>query len=247
MDQESRRHSGPDDRRPALTAIIPAYNESGRVERVISVVLQAQRVNEIIVVDDGSTDGMAAQVLRFGQGDPRLRVIRHATNQGKGQAILTGWHASHSPVILFLDADLIYLTVQHVEALAQPVLSGAADMTLGLFQHGHFLTDLSHRATPWISGQRCLRASLLMHLPSQAAQGYGFETCLSILARREKWRVKHVAWEGVTHPMGMLPRGGWSGLRRKAKMCRDIIRTWLFIEFDWSRSTLSRYKIHRDH
>jgi hypothetical protein len=84
-----------------------------------------------------------------------------------------------------------------------------------------------------------------MNLPSQAAQGYGFETCLSILARQEKWRVIHVDWEGVTHPMGILPRGGWSGLRRKAKMCRDIIQTWLLIESGRALPPPGRYKTHR--
>ena len=146
------------DRSLALTAIIPAFNERGRVRNILSVLLQAQFVDEIIVVDDGSTDGMDVEVLQTAPGDTRLKLIRHHLNRGKGQAILSGLRASTSPVVLLLDADLIDLTVQHVKALAQPVLSGEADMAIGLFQHGHFWTDLSHRLTPWLSGQRCLRA-----------------------------------------------------------------------------------------
>lgn len=235
-----------DDWRPALTAIIPAYNECGRIGRVLSPLLQAQFVDEIIVVDDGSTDAMAAEVLQIGQGDPRLKLVRHTANRGKGQAILSGFLASTSPVLLFLDADLIYLTIQHVKALVQPVLSGEADMAIGLFRHGSFWTDLSHRFTPWLSGQRCLRAELISELPSQAAKGYGFETCVTILARQNKWRVKRVPWIGVTHPLGILPRGGWSGLRRKSKMYRDILSSWLVIELGWSWPDVRRYKIHRN-
>ena len=234
------------DQWPALSAIIPAYNEYGRIGRVLSVLLQAQFVDEVIVVDDGSTDGMDAEVIRISQGDPRLKLIRHPTNRGKGQAILTGYRASSSPVVLLLDADLMYLTVQHLEALVEPVLAGDADMTVGLFKHGFVWTDLSHLATPWLSGQRCLRAALMRHLPAQAAQGYGFETCLSILARQEKWRVKYVSWLGVTHPMGILPRSGWSGLRRKGKMYRDILISWLLIGLGLSRPIKSRYKIDRN-
>jgi len=236
-----------DDWRPALTAIIPAYNECGRIGRVLSPLLQAQFVDEIIVVDDGSTDAMAAEVLQIGQGDPRLKLIRHTANRGKGQAILSGFLASTSPVLLILDADLIYLTVQHVEALVGPVLSGEADMAIGVFQHGYFWTDLSHRFTPWLSGQRCLRAALISDLPSQASKGYGFETCVTMLARQKKWRVKRVPWPGVTHPLGILPRGGWSGLRRKAKMYRDILFSWLVIELGWSRPDVGWYKIRRNH
>jgi glycosyltransferase involved in cell wall biosynthesis len=235
-----------DPRLPLLTAIIPAYNESGRIGQVLSVLFQAHFVEEIIVVDDGSIDGMDAEVLQLARSNPRLKLIRHAENRGKGQAILTGFRASTSPVLLLLDADLISLTPQQVEALVQPVLSGEADMTIGLFKHGGFLTDLSHLATPWLSGQRCLRAGLISDLPIQAARGYGFETCLTILARQKMWRVKHVPWIGVTHALGILPRSGWSGLRRKAKMARDILWSWFLIELGWSGPVVRRYKIRRD-
>ena len=231
---------------PVLTAIVPAHNECGRIGNVLSVLFQVQFVDEVIIVDDGSTDGMAAEVLEIGQSNPRLRLIRHAENFGKGQAILTGFRASTSPVLLLLDADLLNLTPQQVEALVQPVLSGEADMSIGLFRHGGFLTDLSHHVTPWLSGQRCLRASLLKDLPDQAAQGYGFETCLTILARQKKFRLRRVPWMGVTHSLGMLPRGGWSGLRRKAMMFRDILYSWLVIEFGWSMPGMRRYKAHRN-
>lgn len=232
---------------PALTAIIPAYNECGRICRVLSVLLQAQFMDEIIVVDDGSTDGMAEEVLRISQGNPHLKLIRHIVNRGKGQALLTGYQASTSPVLLLLDADLINLSVQHVEALVRPVLSGQADMAIGLFQRGNIWTDLSHRFMPWLSGQRCLRAGLISDLPIRAVQGYGFETCLTILARRKKWRVIRVPWIGVTHPLGIMPRGGWSGLRRKAKMYHDILAAWLAIELDWDLLKVHRTKFRRHH
>jgi glycosyltransferase involved in cell wall biosynthesis len=243
----NRQHrEGQNDRRPAITVIIPAYNERDRIGNILSVLLQAQFLEEIIVVDDGSTDGMDAEVLRTAPGDARLKLIRHRLNRGKGQAIISGLRITTSPVVLFLDADLIDLTVQHVEALAQPILSGEADMTIGLFKHGYFWTDLSHRLTPWLSGQRCLRLRLLRDLPHEAAQGYGFETCLTILARQQKWRVKHVPWIGVSHPLGHLPRNSLSGTRRKTKMYRDILWTWLVIEFGGSWLGGRQYKTHRN-
>lgn len=234
------------DRGSAVTAIIPAYNERGRIGNVLMVLFQTQFVDEVIVVDDGSTDGMDAEVLRVGRENPCVKLIRHPENRGKGQAVLTGVRASTSPVLLLLDADLIQLTIQHVDALVQPVLSGEADMAIGLFRHGGFLTDLSHLVTPWLSGQRCLRASILRDLPDQAAQGYGFETCLTILARQKKWRVISVPWIGVTHALGILPRSGWSGLRRKTKMARDILSSWLALELGWAWPDNLCYKIRRN-
>jgi glycosyltransferase involved in cell wall biosynthesis len=231
------------DQKSALTAIVPAYNECGRISKVLYVLLQAQIVDEIIVVDDGSTDGMTEEVLELSQSNPRLKFLRHSANRGKGQAIFTGLYTSNSPVLLLLDADLINLTVQHVEALVHPVLSGEADMTIGLFQQGSLWTDLSHRATPWLSGQRCVRADLIRYLPKQSAQGYGFETCLTILARQKKWRVKRVPWIGVTHMVGLLQRNRWSGFQRKAMMYRDIFWSWLVIELGWSWPGLRNPKI----
>jgi glycosyltransferase involved in cell wall biosynthesis len=190
---------------------------------------------------------MAEEVLRISQGNPHLKLIRHIANQGKGQALMTGFQASTAPVLLLLDADLINLTVQHLEALVQPVLSREADIAMGLFQRGNIWTDISHRFMPWLSGQRCLRAGLMHELPVRAIQGYGFETCLTIMARRKKWRVTRVPWIGVTHPLGIMPRGGWSGLRRKAKMYRDILGAWLAIELHWAWPQVYRYKIRRHH
>jgi hypothetical protein len=115
-----------------------------------------------------------------------------------------------------------------------------------LFLHGYFWTDLSHWLTPWLSGQRCLRYDLLRYLPPQAAQGYGFETCLTVLARQRKWRVKHVPWTSVSHPLGHLSRNGWSGFQRKTKMYRDILSSWLTLELNPPRPGKRQYKIRRN-
>jgi glycosyltransferase involved in cell wall biosynthesis len=217
-----------------VSAIVPAYNEAGRIGQVLHILSQVKRLSEIIVVDDGSQDGTAMVARKAAEADGRIRVILHPENRGKGEAILSGWRTSRSTCLLLLDADLIGLTPQHIEELIQPVISGQAEMTQGLFSGGWWFTDYSHRLTPWLTGQRCLRARLLRELPAQAAAGYGFETALSLVARRRGWRCQPVALTGVSHLPSEVHRGFWKGVRNRAKMWKQIIHAW-YLTSAWQR------------
>lgn len=209
---------------PLIAAIIPAYNEARRIEQVLKVLHQVDCLDEILVVDDGSSDGTAGVVLRVAGEEPRLRLLKHEKNLGKGQAIFTARAATRAEYLLLLDADLQGLTPAHVEALIRPVVEGRADMTLGLFRGGHLNTDLSHWLTPWLSGQRCLRAELLDSLNRQAAAGYGFETALTVAASQGGYRTRHVPLRGVWHPPSEFHRKHGFGWR--LNMYAQIVRAW---------------------
>jgi glycosyltransferase involved in cell wall biosynthesis len=233
-------------RRPAVFAIVPAYNEATRIGKVISVLCQVRSLSEIIVVDDGSTDDTGEEALAAAAGDPRVKILRHPTNLGKGEAMFTGLSASRAPFLLMIDADLVNLKPHHIEDLMEPVLSGKADMTLGLFHHGYWRTDIAHFLTPWLTGQRCLRSTLLRNLSRQAAAGYGFETALTLAARHGSWRCQRVTLVGVTHLLGDIPRGSWRGPLTKLKMYGHILRAWVqmgywreFVPFIFQRVRLS--------
>ncbi len=209
-----------------VTAIVPAYNEAGRIGRVLEVLRQVDILEEIIVVDDGSTDATPAEVTQSALADPRVRLLRHPSNCGKGEAVKTGWNAAKSTFVLLLDADLIGLTPRHLDNLMQPVVDGVLDMTVGVFQGGHFNTDLAHRLTPWLSGQRCVRRELLNQISWKAASGYGIETALTVAAHQNDWRTGRVILHGVWHPDGEHHRGLWGGLRNRLRMYVHIVRAW---------------------
>ena len=212
--------------RDSVAAIIPAYDEADRISRVLKVLHQVECLSEIIVVDDGSKDATAEVSRREAEFDPRIRVIKHPTNLGKGQAVFTGWGASRAGNLLMLDADLMGLHPQHVLDLIQPVLDGQADMTIGQFRGGDWKTDLSQRFAPWLSGQRCLRAELLELIPVKAAAGYGIETALTVAAQINGWRCRRVLLHGAWHIPGELRRGLWLGIRTKARMYAQIVSAW---------------------
>ncbi len=104
-----------------LSIVVPAYNEEARLERTLPALLDylaAHRpASEVIVVDDGSTDGTARLAERIAAGRaadpgrsardaPRLLIVRHPRNRGKGAAVRSGIRAASGAVIVFLDADL---------------------------------------------------------------------------------------------------------------------------------------------
>jgi polyisoprenyl-phosphate glycosyltransferase len=230
----------PDDLRPLhnplIAAILPTYNEELNVSGVLEVLHASSLLDEIILVDDGSSDNTVAILNQAAALDRRMRVIRHAKNRGKGQAIFTGWSATCAPILLLLDADLKALTPEHIQVLLAPVIDHHADMTIGLFRGGHLGTDFSHWITPFLTGQRGLRAELLKHVSPEAAAGYGFEIALSVAAARNNYRKRVVFLKGVWHPSSEFrtERGFWGGVIWKLRMYGQIFRAWYI-------STRTRY------
>jgi glycosyltransferase involved in cell wall biosynthesis len=212
--------------KPRISAIIPVYNEAGKVGLVLETLRHVTWISELLVVDDGSTDSSADEIRIAAQSDPRLRLLQHIENQGKGQAIFSGWQATKSPYLLLLDADLFGLKPHHVYDLMEPVITNQADMSIGQFKRGRFASDFSHLLTPWLSGQRCLRANLLGQISSRAAQGYGFETALTVAAGQFGWRTSRVPMQAVWHLASEARRGIWVGAKNRFKMYRQIVSAW---------------------
>ena len=110
-----------------LSVVIPSYNESGRIDRTLDLVLdylrRRQQPFELIVVDDGSTDGTADRVER--RAEPEVRVMRLERNQGKGAAARCGVEASRGDYVLLTDADLS-APIEQLDRLEAALAAGYA-------------------------------------------------------------------------------------------------------------------------
>ena len=111
-----------------LSVVMPVFNEERTIEAIIGRVLEAPGLFELVVVDDASTDGTAAALSRI--RDPRVRILRHPRNRGKGAALRTAFEHVQGEVILIQDADLEYDPKDYPKLVA-PIQTNLADVVFG--------------------------------------------------------------------------------------------------------------------
>lgn len=123
-----------------LSVLIPLYNEASTIGEVLRTVLAQPMVLEVIVVDDASIDGSGDVVEAFAKTEPRVKLIRHSENAGKGAAIHTAIRNVKGDVVIIQDADLEYDPAEYTRILA-PISEGHADVVFG----SRFIGSEAHR------------------------------------------------------------------------------------------------------
>lgn len=203
-----------------VAAIVPAYNEAKTIGAVLGVLTKCRLINEVIVVSDGSTDDTVKIALQF----DGVQVVELPENRGKGGAMKAGLEQTAAEIVLFLDADLIGLTEDHVNALLQPVLENQALMSLGVFEKGRVATDLAQKVAPYLSGQRALQRDLLRDLSDLDLTRFGVEVALHRYMEENKIPVALVNLPDLSHLMKEEKLGLWKGLAARGKMYWEIIK-----------------------
>lgn len=183
---------------PRLSVLIPALNEQATLARIVTDVLATGLADEIVLVDDGSSDNSSAVIAALEQGHPKLvRSVRHATPHGKGAAIRTGLTVATGDLILVQDADLEYSPAD-IPALLAPFQDPAVQAVYGsrnlrpnprssfsYYWGGRLLSWITNRLygsrlTDESTGYKLVRADLLRALDLQLD---GFEFCSELTAR----------------------------------------------------------------
>ena len=113
-----------------ISVIIPVYNEEATITELVSRVQAVDLETDIIIVDDGSTDGTSAHLETIDSTFENVRILRHEKNCGKGAALRTGLAEATAEVIIIQDADLEY-DPRDYETLLVPILDGRADVVYG--------------------------------------------------------------------------------------------------------------------
>jgi len=127
----------------SISVVIPCFDEEKTIEALVSKVLNADTLGlelDVVIVDDGSTDGSVSIAEKLCRQDPRIRHFKHSRNQGKGAALSTGFAEARGDIILIQDADLEYDPAEY-PILLRPILEGLADVVYG----SRFIGGASHR------------------------------------------------------------------------------------------------------
>jgi glycosyltransferase involved in cell wall biosynthesis len=217
-----------EDIEPCLTAVMPVYNEAATVAEVVRTVLAQRPVQELVIVDDCSQDGTDLVLQKVAENEPRIKLLRHAVNQGKGAALRTGIAHATSSIVIIQDADLEYDPAEYYRLIG-PIVTNKADVVFGSrFQAGtdarrvlyywhsvgnRFLTLCSNMATDLnlTDMETCFktfRRDLIQRIRIEESR-FGFEPEVTAKVARAKARIYEVgiSYTGRTYAEGK--KIGW--------------------------------------
>lgn len=217
-----------EDIEPCLTAVMPVYNEAATVAEVVRTVLAQRPVQELVIVDDCSQDGTHIELERLAENEPRIKLLRHAVNQGKGAALRTGIAHATSDIVIIQDADLEYDPAEYYRLIG-PIVTNKADVVYGSrFQSGtdarrvlyywhsvgnRFLTLCSNMATDLnlTDMETCFktfRRELIQRIRIEESR-FGFEPEVTAKVAKAKARIYEVgiSYTGRTYAEGK--KIGW--------------------------------------
>lgn len=157
----------------SVSAIVPIFNEDKTVANVVNTLLKNPLINEVICVNDGSTDKSLIALEPFKN---KIHLIDLKTNRGKGFALVEGIKVAKGNVVAFFDADLTNLSNNHIATLLNPVLEGNTRAVLGYPSKGWCVPNIfSH-----LTGERVYyKEGLIPHLEKIAETRFGVETFLN--------------------------------------------------------------------
>jgi len=194
--------SASSDAPPLLTVIVPVFNEAATIDELLRRVTAEAYPKQIIVVDDGSTDGTST-VLCAWQSRSYVEVVRHDRNRGKGRAIRTALERARGRFVIIQDGDL-ETDPQDYSALLEPLLEGCADFVIGnrfagganstkdmgrAFRVGVRLLNLTVRLLygVYLSDEACCYKVLPTHmLKAMNLQCERFEFCPEVVAKASR-------------------------------------------------------------
>jgi len=219
------RHSN-EEIEPCLSVVVPVFNEAESILKVLEQVLAQRPVQEIVVVDDASKDQTWERLQTLAR-EPRLKLLRHEKNQGKGAALRTGFRNVTAPYVIVQDADLEYDPTEYFILLG-PVLDDLADVVFGsrfagaqahrVLYYWHavgnkMLTTLSNMATnlnitDMETGYKLFRREILQQFTVEEER-FGFEPEVVAKVSKLKARIYEVpiSYYGRTYAEGK--KVGW--------------------------------------
>jgi len=180
-----------------VTVIISALNEESTIHGFTKTALNCRMVNEVIVVNDGSTDHTAKKLEPY-LSHPKYSYIEFEQNRGKSYAMAAGVETSTGDIIVFVDADLLGFEEKHFEQLLNPLIKGETDMIIGLPTEN----KLDEKLNPFqmLSGERAVyKKDILPILEKMRTAKYGVESLINMYYKSQGKKIRYEFLWGIYH------------------------------------------------
>jgi glycosyltransferase involved in cell wall biosynthesis len=202
-----------------ISCVVCAYNEADRIRNILDVIVGHPGINEIIVVNDGSTDSTLALLSSY----PTIRVLSHSPNRGKTFALSRGIAAARYDHIMLLDADLAGVTASDIDALSAPVMRGEVDVSISL--RSNSLWIYRRMGLDFVSGERVAPKWLLAGAVEAMKRlpRWGGEVYMNEIFIRQNCRIAVVKWPRVVNIRKYEKAGLWRGTLAEARMISDAV------------------------
>jgi glycosyltransferase involved in cell wall biosynthesis len=242
----------PENKGQLLSVVVPAYNEEATLSEIAARLLAVPIIEEIVIVDDCSSDGTAAIADQLAAEHSRIKVAHHAVNRGKTEALKTGFALTTSQIVIVQDADLEYDPAEIGDVIA-PIVEGHADVVYGsrflvrkasrvlYFYHyiaNRGLTFLSNLCTNinMTDVETCYKAfrGEIIRNMTITSSGFGFE--IEVTAKVAKLEVSiyevPISYHGRTYEQG-----------KKIGMKDGIAALWYIFRFNFLCSLDDSFRV----
>ena len=200
------------------SAVIPAHNEGRTIRQVIAPLVGHPLIDDVIVVDDASTDDTASLAHSAG-----ATVLSMPQNGGKAAAMSLGVAAARNDVIFFSDADLHGLTAETVTRIVTPVLTREYGMYVGIRGRRTYWVNRLLHFTPILGGERALTRELWNQVPQAYKRNFQIEIALNFFAKLYGYRMGMTVVHGLNQVIKEKKRGLLPGLWQRLSMIADIL------------------------
>ncbi|WP_018479911.1 glycosyltransferase family 2 protein [Pontibacter roseus] len=218
-----------------VTCLIPFYNERERIAQVLEVVTQVGSINQVVCVDDGSTDG-AADFVRHHW--PEVEVVRLEQNQGKAAAIQHGLKDAQHELILLMDADLQELQKEELDEAIEAFCHHGVDMLILRRINSPWFVKW-YRSDILLSGERLLYRKDLEEVMSQPVERYQLEVAINRYMINRRKLVRWMPWSAMnTYKVDKL--GVLEGSLREFYMYVEIVHYVGFVHMMVQLSSFTR-------
>ncbi len=208
-----------------IAAILPCFNEGPCITDSLTTILNSKHLDEIIVINDGSTDDSLAKLKKFGN---KIRLLVNSINLGKSDAVFRGIQSTNTNYVFLIDTDLSRLTSELIDKAIQTGINSQSDLLLVPVDGSSKIFTKTLGIDLVLTGQRLIKRSKLSPYPPPAGLRYGLEMYINILADTNQWKISVYDPPNFIRPVTpvkFLKGNVFEGLKNDLTMTTQVLKT----------------------